>query len=115
MKTKMPAAIASLLSGMLTVTTPVATGAQDCPPRPDRLRSRAEPPGRDLFVPFVPTPGSPVAEQLRAVEQLKKLAEMNRLTVELVKRRSDPNLHRTDTPQLIKRLQRLAKELSDGD
>jgi uncharacterized coiled-coil protein SlyX len=52
-------------------------------------------------------------QEIRAAQQLKVLAEINRLTVELVKRRSNPTVVRADTPQLVKRLKHLAKQLND--
>jgi hypothetical protein len=54
------------------------------------------------------------AQQIGNVEQLKLLVEINRLTVELVRRRSDPNMLSADTPKLVERLKKLSKRLNAG-
>lgn len=92
-----------------------AVSGQDCAtPQTQPLRNQ-EPPGRDLFIPYVATPGATVEQEVRNVHQLRVLAEINKLTIELVKRRSNRYVAQADTPQLIKRLKQLAKELQDGN
>ncbi len=67
-----------------------------------------------LFIPYQPltdTAALNIAKEQDNLAQIKLLAEMNKLTVELVKRRSDRNLLSADTPRLIKRLKDLSKQL----
>ena len=101
---------ACLLSGIIAL--PGSSAGQDCAERPNRAMPK-EPPGRDLFVPYVPIAGAAASNELRNREQLRLLAEMNQLTVELVKRRSNPYTVQADLPRLVKRLKQLAKELQE--
>jgi hypothetical protein len=103
----MMACVVSLASSIV----PRAASAQDAKETP-RSQDR-EPPGRDWFVPYLPAPGLPKEKEFENVEQVKILAEMNRLTVELVMRRSDSRVAHADTPLLVKRLKELAKKLHD--
>jgi len=106
--------VAVLLSGISAAAmAPLARG-QQAAEHPTHTRDE-EPPGRDLFVPYVPMRGEAPAQAMRNVQQLRILAEMNKLTVELVKRRSNRYITRADTAQLIKRLKELAKELHERD
>ena len=77
-------------------------------------RAWQEPPGRDLFIPLFPERSGGDDQRLRQIDnvtQIKILAEINKLTVELVKRRSNHMLSAVDTPQLVRRLKKLATEL----
>ena len=102
--------IACLLLG--TIVVPASAAAQDCDDRSNRALPK-EPPGRDLFVPYTAMPAGAHSEELRNREQLRVLAEINQLTVELVKRRSNPYAVQADLPRLVKRLKQLAKELQE--
>jgi hypothetical protein len=91
------------------VTVPAPAVQEKTEPRP-----QPEPPGRDLFIPYIPSrtvSGEVRAREFDNVSQVRILAEINKLTVELVKRRSDPNIARADTARLVKRLKELAKQL----
>src|SRR5436190_874588 len=77
---------------------------QDPVERTRRTDQNGEPSGRDLFIPYVRVPGTAAVHEIRNVEQIRILAEMNMLTVELVKRRSNPYLTQVDTARLVKRL-----------
>ena len=103
----------AFLLSALSVVLPSGSRAQEAAAKPNNVIRDQEPPGRDLYVPYVPAPGLPREKELENVEQVRILAEMNKLTVELVKRRSNRYAVRADTPQLVKRLKELAKKLHD--
>ena len=107
--------------GIVVSATALAGQAQDKTDqwkqdKTDQWKNERLPPTRDLFIPYAPKPAATEEarlQQVENVEQIKILAEMNSLTVELVKRRSDPTLAKSDTPELIKRLKELAKKLRE--
>jgi hypothetical protein len=103
-----------LLAGVSTVVPSLAAAQSGCAQSNDAVRGE-QPPGKDLYVPYVVTPSLTHEKELQNVEQVKMLAEINRLTVELVKRRSNRNALQADTPQLVKRLKDLAKKLRDAE
>lgn len=103
----------ALLAGITGLALSVSSPGQDCQPRPAQPFRNPELPGRDLFIPYVQRPGLGSPDELRNVQQIKILAEMNELTVELVKRRSNRAFVNADTPKLIKKLKQLAKELQE--
>ena len=103
----------TFLAGAASFLPAFAAGQSGCPQQ-NLPGHPPEPPGRDLFVPYVGTPGLAHEKELQNVEQVKILAEINKLTVELVKRRSDRASLQADTPQLVKRLKDLAKKLRDA-
>jgi hypothetical protein len=105
--------LAFIVSTVPALTPRVAAGQETQKQNP-RTTDR-EPPGRDLFVPYVSSPGLPQEKELENVEQVKILAEINRLTVELVKRRSNRYLNQSDTPQLVKKLKELARKLHESE
>ena len=105
------AAIACLLFGV-TLALPQPAVTQESGDRPNRALLK-EPPGRDLFIPYLPNVGAPAAEEVRNREQLRILAEMNKLTIELVKRRSNAYATQADIPQLVKRMKQLARQLQE--
>ena len=115
MDRNLQATIVFLLSGLSTFALGQPLEGQDPEQRSKHANRYEEPPGRDLFIPFVRTPNMPAEQEVRNIQQLRILAEMNKLTVELVKRRSNPYLTQADTAQLVKRLKRLAKELHELD
>lgn len=104
-------------AGVTVILVVFVTGpsrAQNSPSQDGSKTKFPEPPGRDLFIPFRPvaTPTEQARlEQIDNVAQIKLLAEMNKLTVELVRRRSDPARSYADTPKLVHRLQALSKQL----
>jgi hypothetical protein len=94
----------------------IAAGAIQAQDRTDPWKNERLPPSRDLFIPYAAKPAlteQARLQQVETLEQLRILAEINSLTVELVKRRSDPALARADTPVLVKRLQELAHKLRE--
>lgn len=109
-----PALARKFLAGASSLL-PAFAAAQSVCPQPNSPPRQPEPPGRNMYVPYVSTPGLAHERELQNVEQVKILAEINKLTVELVKRRSDRNALQADTPQLTKRLKDLAKKLRDAE
>jgi hypothetical protein len=82
--------------------------------QPRTRQAQLDPPGQDVFIPFVPVQSATEkarAEQFDNVEQIKILAEINKLTVELVKRRSDRYQRSADSARLVSRLKELTKQL----
>jgi hypothetical protein len=100
------------MAGFSSLLPAIAAAQSGCP-QPPRVPRAVDPPGKDMFIPYVATPGLAHEKELQNVEQVKILAEINKLTVELVKRRSDRNALPADTPQLVKKLKDLAKKLRD--
>lgn len=107
-------AAAFFLSGLSALAVAVPARGQ-CPNQPTTPPRAVDPPGRDLFIPYVRTPGATAQAELRTLQQLRILAEMNKLTVELVKRRSDRDKVQADTAQLVQRLKKLAKQLQEQE
>jgi len=103
-----------LLAGVSSALPALAVAQSGCP-QPVNPARGVEPPGRDLFIPYVTTPGLAHEKELQNVEQVKILAEINKLTVELIKRRSNPNVLQADMPQLVKKLKDLSKKLRDPE
>lgn len=112
MNRRFNAAVGFVLSGVSTIVLG-RSAAQQASAKPDCCLHEQEPPGRDLYIPYMPAPGLTKEKELQNLEQLRILAAMNKLTVELVKRRSNRYAVQADTPQLIKRLKNLAKKLHD--
>lgn len=108
-----PITFCTLLAGLSGLALSVSGYPQESQSRPTQPFRTVEPPGHDLFIPLVPDPTATTADQMRNLQQIRILAEMNKLTVELVKRRSNRYVTGADTPQLVKRLKRLAKELHE--
>ena len=58
------------------------------------------------------TPGKLFGLRINNADPTKTLVEMNRLTVELYQRRSNPDVIYADTPKLVERLKKLSKRLN---
>ena len=84
--------------------------------RPNIMREEAtESEAHFMRLDTQPSPQQIVQQKnLANAEQIRLLIEMNHLTVELAKRRTDPYTWQADTPKLVDRLKKLSKRLNAG-